>query len=188
MTSDVRALDPTGPDLAAWMACAATVFKDPAPVTPGRVEFFRERYLGQRLSAGYDRDRIVATYRSWDVPLSVPGGEVPADAISSVTVVPTHRRRGLLSAMMRADLLDAVERRVPVAILIASEAPIYGRFGFGATTETTSWTVDVRAATLRADAPRDGATELSTTGAIREHVEAVYAAARTPGAIDRSGW
>jgi predicted acetyltransferase len=48
--------------------------------------------------------------------------------------MPTHRRRGLLTAMMRTQLHDMHERGEPLAALYASEAPIYGRFGYGLAT------------------------------------------------------
>ena len=64
----------------------------------------------------------------------VGGAAVPADAISNVTVSPTHRRRGLLTRMMAADLAAAKDRGDVVATLIAAEYPIYGRYGFGPAT------------------------------------------------------
>ena len=63
--------------------------------------------------------------------LTIPGGRVAAAGVTVAGVLPTHRRRGLLRAMMR-DLLDACHRRgEPVAYLWATEDTIYGRFGFG---------------------------------------------------------
>lgn len=63
--------------------------------------------------------------------LTVPGGRVRAGGITVVGVLPTHRRRGVLRALMRAQLDDLHERGEPVAYLWASEATIYGRFGYG---------------------------------------------------------
>lgn len=91
-----------------------------------------------------DTTQVVATFRSFPQELTVVGGRtVPADAISNVTVSPTHRRRGLLSRMMAHDLTAAKDRGDVVATLIAAEYPIYGRYGFGPATWTTEWTVDV---------------------------------------------
>jgi predicted acetyltransferase len=59
-----------------------------------------------------------------------------------VTVLPTHRRRGLLTAMMRRMLDDAHQRGEPLAALFASEAPIYGRFGYGVATYDVEIEVD----------------------------------------------
>lgn len=64
--------------------------------------------------------------------LTVPGAVLPAAHISSVGVRPTHRRRGLLTALMRRQLADiAAAGREPIAVLWASETTIYPRFGYG---------------------------------------------------------
>ena len=63
--------------------------------------------------------------------LTVPGGRVRAAGVSVVAVLPTHRRRGILRDLMRAQLDDVHERGEPVAYLWASEETIYGRFGYG---------------------------------------------------------
>jgi len=73
----------------------------------------------------------VATYASFDKTINTGRGLRPVRMISDVTVSPTHRRRGLLRAMMTEDLQDATERGIPLAVLTASEGTIYGRFGFG---------------------------------------------------------
>ena len=59
-------------------------------------------------------------------------------ALTNVTVAPTHRRRGLLRRMITNDLRSAADRGEPVGIPIASEYPIYGRFGYGAAAEGAS--------------------------------------------------
>ena len=63
--------------------------------------------------------------------MTVPGGSVPTAAVTVVTVSPTYRRRGLLTAMMKHQLEDIHRRSEPVALLWASESLIYGRFGYG---------------------------------------------------------
>lgn len=69
-------------------------------------------------------DVPVATFASWAAELTLPGGTVAACAISSVTVAPTHRRRGILRSVMTGELRTAVERGLPVAILTVSESTI----------------------------------------------------------------
>lgn len=79
-----------------------------------------------------DADRIVGNLGVHATDLSLPGGtRIPVAAITAVGVAQTHRRRGLLSAMMAACLDEAVEQGEPVAALYPSEGAIYGRFGFG---------------------------------------------------------
>ncbi|MEU5915560.1 GNAT family N-acetyltransferase [Streptomyces sp. NPDC047141] len=113
-----------------------------------------------RTLGAFDRDRVVATFRSFRQEVStVGGGSLVADAITQVTVAPTHRRRGLLSRMMSADLAAAKERGDAIATLIAAEYPIYGRFGFGPASWAAEWSVDVRRAGLdprRSGRPEDG--------------------------------
>ena len=79
----------------------------------------------------WDGDRIAATAGIYSRSLSVPGADVPCAGITWVTVSPTHRRRGVLSAIMRRQLTELHEQeREPVAALWAAEFPIYGRFGY----------------------------------------------------------
>jgi predicted acetyltransferase len=66
--------------------------------------------------------------------MSVPGGPVATAAVTVVTVSPTFRRRGLLTAMMKHQLDDIHSRKEPLALLWASESAIYGRFGYGQAT------------------------------------------------------
>lgn len=85
-----------------------------------------------RTIAVFDGDRIVGTAGAFSFELTVPGPAfVPAAGVTAVTVQPTHRRRGLLSRMMRRQLDDVAERGEPLAMLTASEGSIYGRFGYG---------------------------------------------------------
>ncbi|WP_051940580.1 GNAT family N-acetyltransferase [Phaeacidiphilus oryzae] len=81
---------------------------------------------------GKPTKQLVAASSAFSFRAVVPGGaEVPAAGITMVGVLGTHRRRGVLSAMMRRLLDDARERDEPLAVLTASEPAIYGRFGFG---------------------------------------------------------
>jgi predicted acetyltransferase len=85
----------------------------------------------ERTLAVFDGRDIVATAGAYTFDLAVPGGRLPAAGVTYVGVRSTHRRRGLLSQMMRRQLTDVKDRREPVAVLWASEAAIYGRFGYG---------------------------------------------------------
>ncbi|NJQ14935.1 GNAT family N-acetyltransferase [Streptomyces bohaiensis] len=96
-----------------------------------------------RLRGAFAGDRCVATYRSFDQRLTVPGGtDVPAHAVTGVTVSPGHRRRGLLTRMMTADLAEAKEGGEMLSTLIAAEHGIYGRFGYGPATVSAAYTVE----------------------------------------------
>jgi predicted acetyltransferase len=93
----------------------------------------------------YDGKRMVGGAALWRTSLTVPGGEVPAAAVTSVGVLPTHRRRGALTGMMRRQLNDVHEQGLPLAALWASEGAIYQRFGYGMATIN---------ATIEAERPR----------------------------------
>src|SRR2546421_8055138 len=86
----------------------------------------RDRFL-----VAYDGAVPVGTTASLRSELTVPGGELPAGGVTWVGVLPSHRRRGILTQMMKRQLDDLHERGEPLAILWASEAAIYGRFGYG---------------------------------------------------------
>lgn len=141
-TIDVRPI--TAPDLPDWLRAVKTGFLQEPVISDEDVENRRSAFILGRTLGAFDGSRCVATFRSFPQELTAVGGAaVPADAISGVTVSPTHRRRGLLTRMMKADLAAARERGDVVATLIAAEYPIYGRYGFGPATTTTDWTVDV---------------------------------------------
>lgn len=151
-----------------------------------------------RVRGVFDGERCVATFRSFAQELTVVGGAtVRADAISAVTVAPTHRRRGLLGRMMTADLAAAKERGDVVASLIAAEYPIYGRHGFGPAAWTTEWEIDVPRAALDPRRPAlpetdGGRIDLVDGAEVRAVGPALHdrLAARVPGVIsrDRRWW
>ena len=87
-----------------------------------------------RMFAAHEGDLLVATAADVPLTLTVPGAEVSAAGVTYVGVVPTHRRRGILNQLMRAQLDAIAARGEPLAILWASEEPIYGRYGYGMAT------------------------------------------------------
>src|SRR4051812_15122669 len=83
----------------------------------------------------WEGDRVVATSGIYSRRLGVPGAVVPCAGVTWVPVAPTHRRRGVLTAIMRRQLDELHERQgEPVAALWAAEYPIYGRFGYAPAT------------------------------------------------------
>jgi predicted acetyltransferase len=85
-----------------------------------------------RTLAAFDGSTPVGVTMCYTFRLSVPGQELlPAAGVTFVAVLPTHRRRGVLSSLMRRQLADVRDRGEPLAILWASEAVIYGRYGYG---------------------------------------------------------
>ncbi len=100
-------------------------------VTPEEVQNERRVAELDRYLAAFDDGRMIAGAAAYSLRLSVPGGEVATAGVTSVGVLPTHRRRGVNRALMRRLLEDVRERGEPLAALFASEGGIYGRFGFG---------------------------------------------------------
>jgi predicted acetyltransferase len=84
-----------------------------------------------RTIAAFDGEQMIGSASAYTFRLTVPGATAAAAGITYVAVQPTHRRRGVLSGLMDWLLADAAARDEPLAILFASEAGIYGRFGFG---------------------------------------------------------
>ncbi|MFF3753893.1 GNAT family N-acetyltransferase [Streptomyces sp. NPDC002018] len=146
-----------------------------------------------RTRGAFDNGRCVATFRSFAQELTVVGGAVlSADAVTNVTVSPTHRRRGLLGRMMAADLTAAKERGDAVATLISAEYPIYGRYGFGPAAWTTEWEIDVPRTGLdpRWSGPVDGGRiDLADAAEVRKIGPELHERFRPtqPGATDRDG-
>lgn len=143
-----------------------------------------------RTWAAYDRDRIVGTFRTWATELTVPGGaQTSGAAVTNVTVLPTHRRRGILRALVAAEHAAIRERGEVVGLLWASEWPIYGRFGYGAACRDATWTLDAHHTSFHAEP--NGAVEIARLDeAARDQIKAVYEAwrQRQAGEIRRRGW
>jgi predicted acetyltransferase len=99
--------------------------------TEERMERFSKNLPLERMHAAFEDGRIVGGAGAFPFELTVPGGVVRTAGVTVVGTYPTHRRRGVLRAMMRAQLDDVHERGEPVALLWASEETIYGRFGYG---------------------------------------------------------
>jgi predicted acetyltransferase len=171
-------------EVRAWSGALNTGFLNPA----GDVDA-EARRAGLELDrtwGGFDEDHIVATLRSFPSQLTVPGGGVlDASAVTAVTTTSTHRRRGLASRLITAELAASLERGEPVSILIAAEWRIYGRFGYGAATEHQSWTVDALAARIRQ--PAQGTVEYVDRDIARKLAPDVFEQHRSkrPGEMSR---
>ena len=85
-----------------------------------------------RVYAAWDEGVAVGGAGAYAFEMSVPGGaSVPTAGVMAVGVLPTHRRRGILTELMRRQLGDVHARGEPLAMLYASEGAIYGRYGYG---------------------------------------------------------
>ncbi|MFI5806587.1 GNAT family N-acetyltransferase [Streptomyces sp. NPDC051561] len=174
-----------------WMRAKGTGFLMADRITEEDVALRLGRTDLSRTLGAFEAGRCVATYRSFEQQLTVPGGQfVAAGAVTSVTVSPTHRRRGLLGRMIRDDLAKARDRGEVVATLIAAEYPIYGRYGFGHATSTVEWEIDTHRTGLdpRWAGPEcGGRVDLVEPEDVRKSGPELHERlrARKPGAIDR---
>jgi predicted acetyltransferase len=185
VTVDVRTIVPE--ELVGWVECLYTAFHGNAPAA--EVAAYRTEVLGQdysRTLAAVEQSHIVGTYESFPAELTLPGGTcLPTNAISSVSVLPTHHRRGLLRRMIDLDLRNAIERGEAASILLTSEYPIYGRFGFGPATERAEYTFHPAQARFLGATP--GKINLVKPADLREIAPALFDRFRVtrPGQIDR---
>ncbi|MER7478724.1 GNAT family N-acetyltransferase [Streptomyces sp. NPDC126510] len=143
--------------------------------------------------------RPVGTAATHSFELTLPGGTlVPAPGVTAVGVLPSHRRQGVLTAMMRYQLAELRARGELLSVLLASEASIYGRFGYGPATHTAQLTVPRHNAALatprareaseaQATGPGDGSVEVLRRADCDEILEDVYDRYRRaqPGALSR---
>jgi predicted acetyltransferase len=180
---EVRIIEET--EAGDWVEALSTGFlRHPAD---GEAEQRRQGMYLDRTWAAFDGTRVAGTLRSFPTPFTVPGpAEVTAAGLTNVTVMPTHRRRGVLSQMITRDLTASAERGEPVSILIASEYPIYGRFGYGAAIESATYAVD--ASQVRFRTPSEGSIELVDAVTLRKEGPSIYDEVRAvqPGYIGRN--
>ncbi len=124
-----------------------------------------------------DGGSLVGSAGAYSFGLTVPGGaELRAAGVTWVAVLPTHRRQGLLRSMMTHLLDDVVARGEPIAVLTASEATIYGRFGFGVGAQFVRAKVTTADAAFASDATATGSLRLAFAGdeAAVQEMAAVY--------------
>ncbi|EGX59306.1 hypothetical protein SZN_13437 [Streptomyces zinciresistens K42] len=141
----------------------------------------------------WDGDACVGTTGTFPFRLTVPGGaSVPAAGVTMVSVAATHRRRGVLTSMMRRQLDDVRDRGWPLAVLTASEPAIYGRFGYGVGTYQVSAEIDTSRVTLSVPPGTDDVRlRYAVAADVLDVCEAVYArrVAARPGMVARlPGW
>jgi predicted acetyltransferase len=98
---------------------------------PDFVERFGRILPPDRIHAAFEDGEVVGSGGVFPFEAGIPGGLIRAAGITLVGVLPTHRRRGILRRLMRAQLDDIRERGEPMAYLWASEDALYGRFGYG---------------------------------------------------------
>jgi predicted acetyltransferase len=175
----------TSDELAGFTTTALTAFGE--RFEPARFELEWTRVELDRTVAAFEGDEIVGTGRLYSLELTMPGGRLlPTAGVSWIAVLPTHRRRGILTAIKRTQLDDAAERGEPLAILYASESGIYRRFGYGVSTSSMSVSVERRHSAFLDPVPAGRVRLVDEDDARKLFPEIFDRARRTqPGAVQR---
>ncbi len=187
MTTEIRVLDTEGDLIAAGNVFRAAMVGFPplSNLAPGQITKLLER--GRTMGA-FVGGQLVGTADAATSRLTLPGGAiVDHAAVSHIGVLPSFTRRGIASDLMRHQLRDIAARGEVLATLRASEATIYGRYGYGVA--SSSQTVEVRTAraALRPDMPTGGPVRLLDAAEAWDVLPRIYAENRPsrPGTIDR---
>lgn len=142
-----------------------------------------------RSFAAFEGTRIVASASAFTLQLTVPGGEVvPIGGLSWVGVLPTHRRQGLLRQLIARHVEDCRERGELASGLGASEATIYGRFGYGIATMRARYEIERHRATFRQVVDAPGSSELLDREAAGPALRQVFDVIQptVPGEVSRT--
>ncbi|MEV0253007.1 GNAT family N-acetyltransferase [Streptomyces sp. NPDC050732] len=190
MTTDLRVLAETEWDT--WYGMLDVAFGG-VPEAAEEQELWRRLVEFDRSMGVWDGDACVGAAGAFSFRLSVPGGAL-ADAagVTMVGVAATHRRRGILTSMMRRQLDDVRARGEALAVLTASEPDIYGRFGYGAATQQLRADIDTTRVRLSVPAGTDDVSlRYAKAADVHDACEALYARRVTgrPGMLARQpGW
>ncbi|MCA2289174.1 GNAT family N-acetyltransferase [Mycobacterium avium] len=156
-----------------------------AGLAPGQIGTLLEP--GRTIGA-YAGGQLVGTADAVTSRLTLPGGALVGHAaVTHIGVLPSFTRQGIATALVRHQLRDFAARNEVVATLRASEATIYGRYGYGVASSSQSVTVHTARAALRRDVGPGGPVRLLDTAQAWEVLPRIYAEHRParPGTIDR---
>jgi predicted acetyltransferase len=159
--------------------------EEPAPEDE---EPYRRSFPFDRALCAYDRGKMVATSTVLTMELTLPGCSVlPTGGVTWIATLPTHRRRGLLTNLMAAQVADMSMRGEPLSALIASEGTIYRGFGYGPATSIMSFAVERPYAALPAREDDPGRLTLLDEAEAAAELPAIYDRLRLlqPGAMSR---
>lgn len=154
-----------------------------------RWERIADRFEPGRVLGAFAAGELSGTARSTAGSLTVPGGStIPAAEVTGVAVRADRTRRGILTSLMRRQLRGAWENGEPVAVLRATEAVIYERFGYGVATRARNVEIDRRRTRMRDSAPGGGEVRMVAPHESGELFDRIYRGTRTdrPGAVTRN--
>jgi predicted acetyltransferase len=151
------------------------------------IELIKTTLPPERTLAAFEGDEIVGTFGGYDLDLTIPGGSLPMEGTTVVTVFPTHRRMGLMNEMMRRHLDNAAANGYAIAGLWASESRIYDRYGYGIASHADTVTMHGRDIRFRDGIDIDRVRRISVADA-HEVLPPVFerVLVETPGMFARS--
>jgi predicted acetyltransferase len=188
MSADIRVLDGEDDRLAAanLFRTAMVGFPPLSNLPPGQISKVLEP--GRTIGSFVD-DQLVGTADAVTGGLTLPGGAIVGHAaVTHIGVLPSFTRQGIGGGLVRHQLRDFAARGEVVATLRASEATIYGRYGYGVASSFQSVEVRTARAALRPGVGAGGPVRLLDTAAAWEVLPRICAAHRPsrPGSLDRS--
>lgn len=187
MATEIRVLD-SEDDLVAAANVFRTAMVGFPPLTglaPGQIRTLLEP--GRTVGAFAD-GQLVGTADAVTSRLTLPGPAIVGHAaVTHIGVLPSFTRQGIATALIRHQLRDFAARGEVVATLRASEATIYGRYGYGVASSSQSVEVHTARAGLRHDVGTGGRVRLLDTAQAWDVLPRIYAENRParPGTIDR---
>ena len=143
-----------------------------------------------RALAAFDGQEMVGSAAAYSLDVTVPGGVLPMAGVTSVAVLPTHRRRGVLTQLMRRQLEDVRQLGEPLAGLWASEGSIYQRFGYGLSTLYAKFSIDRdKTRFVRSTGAPPGRMRIVERDVALKEMPPIYERerARRPGMVSRPG-
>ena len=149
---------------------------------------FEKKVDISRLHGAFDSEQIVGTAGVFPFRLTIPGNIVDAAGVTMVGVLPSHRRKGILRRLMRAQMDDARDRGECVAVLFASEESIYQRFGYGFAAKQGHIRIERDRATFLDDDGPVGTARMVPPAERLKVLPSIYDRVRkkTPGMYERS--
>jgi predicted acetyltransferase len=93
----------------------------------------------------FESAQLATCYAAWPFTMRLNGAPIPIAGVTTVSTLPVYRRRGHLRAIMDADFRRLHDQGGPaIAVLYASLAAIYQRFGYGIVSTHMSYRTEPR--------------------------------------------
>lgn len=129
MLNNIKIRPITEQEYSSWQHAASYGFSEHS--TEEALNQIRTTIELNRTLGAFIGGQIVGTMSIHSFEMTIPGVGMKVAYVDWVTVLPTHRRLGILTEMNKYQFRDMQNRNECVAALTASESSIYERFGYG---------------------------------------------------------